>query len=157
MPSYSGYTNSLSYDSLAEALAGVVAPDVITIIRETESNRDVAISEEIQVSNSPQLIATQPTEPPNLEQHTIDTYNAVLDQRKNMDRSIDLAGETPQNESTQIMTTIPAPDMDQSNDETRDTDAEHASSMPDVNSTRSTAARGRGKGRDRGASTRGRG
>ncbi len=32
------------------------------------------------------------------------------------------------------MTTIPAPDMD--HDETRDTDAEHASSMPDVNSTR---------------------
>ncbi len=33
------------YDSLAEALAGVVAPEVITIIRETESNRDVAISD----------------------------------------------------------------------------------------------------------------
>ncbi len=75
-----------------------------------------------------------------------------------MDRSIDLADETSQNEYTQIMTTITAPDMDQSNnDETRDTDAEHASSMPDVNSTRSTAARGRGKGRGRGASTRGRG
>ena len=75
-----------------------------------------------------------------------------------MNRSIDLADETSQNEYTLIMTTIPAPDMDQSNnDETRDTDAEHASSMPDVNSTRSTAARGRGKGRDRGASTRGRG